>query len=178
MNIIAIGGSPRRGNTEFTLKRFLSQAEGLGHKTELVLLRERRVEHCTGCFVCDEEMVCPLRDDMDFITERMERCDLIVFASPNYFNNVTGIMKDFFDRLNPLYKKKALSGKKMISICIGASTNTTYPEKMSAVMGSVAELMGMNHVGDFYLIARAAGEVEHDPEQVQKIDEFVKNILS
>lgn len=178
MNIIAIGGSPRRGNTEFTLRRFLSQAEEQGHKTELVLLRERRVEHCTGCFLCDEEMVCPLRDDMDMIMERMERCDLIVLASPNYFNNVTGIMKDFFDRLNPLYKKRALAGKKMISIGVGASTNPAYPEKMTAVMGSVAELLGMDHIGDLYLVARSAQEVEQNPEQVQKIDEFVKNILS
>jgi multimeric flavodoxin WrbA len=178
MNIIAICGSPRRGNTEFILKRFLTKAEELGHKTELVLLRERRVDHCTGCMVCDENGFCPILDDMKLIIERMEANDLIVFGSPNYMNNVSGIMKDFFDRMNPLYKSKLLGGKKMVSICVGGSSNETYPEKMSAIMGSVADLFKLNFIGDFYLVARAPQDVENNSESIQKIDEFVKNILS
>ncbi|MFA7170069.1 MAG: flavodoxin family protein [Candidatus Paceibacterota bacterium] len=178
MNIIAICGSPRRGNTEFALRRFLTKAEEFGHKTELVLLRERRVEHCSGCLSCDESGECSIMDDMKLIAERIQANDLIVFGSPNYFNNVSGIMKDFFDRLNPVYKSKSFAEKKMISLCIGASDNRTYPEKIAAVMESVAELLKLDFIGDFYLVARAPQDVENNPESIQKIDEFAKNILS
>ncbi len=44
MKILAICDSPRKGNTEFILKRILTKAETLGAKTELVLLREKRIE--------------------------------------------------------------------------------------------------------------------------------------
>ena len=44
MNIIALCGSPRDGNTEFTLKRILTKASELGASTELVLLRKKRIE--------------------------------------------------------------------------------------------------------------------------------------
>ncbi len=178
MNIIAVCGSPRRGNTEFVLRRFLTKAEELGHKTELILLREKRIEHCSGCLSCDDDGVCPIIDDVKIITERLAANDLIVFGSPNYFNNVTGLMKDFFDRTNTLYKNKLLEGKKMLSVCVGGSKNESYPAKFCAVMESLADLHKMIFVGDFYLVARDANEIENNPESIQKIDEFTKNILS
>ena len=120
MDIIAICGSPRKGNTEYALKRFLVKAEELGNKVELVLLREKRIERCSGCMACEKTGECGMRDDMNGIIERLKANDLIVFGSANYFNNVTGLMKDFFDRLDPLYGEKPLSGKKMIAVYAGA----------------------------------------------------------
>ena len=150
----------------------------MGHRTELVLLREKRIERCTGCFSCDESGKCSTLDDVNGIVERMKTDDLIVFGSPNYFNNVSGLMKDFFDRLNPAYKEKSFAGKKMISMCVGASSKVSYPEKISAVMGSVAELLEMEFIGDLYVVAKKANDVEEDLEKIGKIDDFAKNILS
>lgn len=56
MNIIAVCGSPRKGNTEFVLKRILTKAEELGVKTELILLREKRIEFCDGCLSCAQDI--------------------------------------------------------------------------------------------------------------------------
>jgi multimeric flavodoxin WrbA len=81
MNIIAICGSPRKGNTEYTLKRFLTRAEELGHRVELVLLREKRIGYCAGCDICvKEKKPCPIVDDARIIMERMVVNDLIVFG--------------------------------------------------------------------------------------------------
>jgi len=178
MNIIAICGSPRRGNTEFALRKLLTKAEELGHKTELVLLKDKKIEHCRGCLSCDDTGTCPILDDMNSITERMTANDVIIFGSPNYFNNVSGLMKDFFDRLNPAYKNKSLGGKKLISLCVGASKNGTYPEKMTEVMSSVADLHGIDFVGDLYLNAKNAQGLENDPENIKKIDDFTVSVLS
>jgi multimeric flavodoxin WrbA len=179
MNIIAICGSPRIGNTEFVLRRFLLKAEELGHKAELVLLREKHIEHCSGCFTCDNpDLGCPQRDDMKPIVERLQANDLIVFASPVYFSNVTGSMKVLFDRLQPLYVSGALQDKKAVAIAVGASKNITSGPKAIETIVSLAEHLKMGMAGDFILVGREPHDIEKDPESVQKIDDFAKNILS
>lgn len=88
------------------------------------------------------------------------------------------MMKDFFDRMNPLYKRKTLAGKKMASICVGGSSNESYPGKMLSIMGSVADLFHMDYADNLYLVARGPHDAESSPENIQKIDEFAKNIFS
>ena len=45
--------------------------------------------------------------------------DLIVIGTPNYFDNVPGLMKDFIDRTVPFYETDKLKGKKLITIVTG-----------------------------------------------------------
>jgi len=177
MNIIAICGSPRKGNTEFILKRFLTQAEDLGHKTELVLLREKRVNDCKGCFGCQDDGVCNMLDDMKMIVDRIIANDLIVFGSPNYFNNVSGPMKSFIDRMRPIYyQENRLKGKKAVIMFVG--DESVDSNKAIDTVRSVAELLHMEVVGDLYLNASKPQDMEENPENIKMIDEFVKNILS
>ncbi|MDD3006509.1 MAG: flavodoxin family protein [Candidatus Pacebacteria bacterium] len=177
MNIIAICGSPRKGNTEFVLRRFLIKAEEFGHKTDLILLREKKIGHCNSCFSCNDEGSCNMRDDMAGIVERIMADDLIVFGSPNYFNNVTGLMKDFMDRLQPLRVEDKLAGKKAVVIMVGEEGDSKSSAAI-ATMTSAADILKMAKVGDLYLVAKKALDVENNPESVQKIDDFAKNILS
>ncbi len=63
--------------------------------------KPRRQLFCRGCGTCflkDEEH-CPLEDDRDLLIRRMEDSDGVVFATPNYSLQVSGIMKTFLDRL-------------------------------------------------------------------------------
>jgi multimeric flavodoxin WrbA len=177
MNIIAICGSPRKGNTEYTLKRFLTRAEELGHRVELVLLREKRIGYCAGCDICvKEKKPCPIVDDARIIMERMVVNDLIVFGSPNYFNNVSGMMKVFFDRLNPLYGDKKLAGKKAIAIFVGDEVNSI--DKAIVPVRSITNSLELDMVGDLYLRGSGPQYIANDPESQKKIDEFAKNLLS
>jgi multimeric flavodoxin WrbA len=160
------------------LRRFLERAEERGHNAELVLLREKSIRRCGGCMLCDETGACRVNDDMQIIFEKMKGSDLIVFGSPNYQNNVPGMMKDFFDRINPFYKSRLLADKKMVSICTGASANPDNPGKMKMVIGSVADLFGLEYVSQLYLLARNPQDVAADAGSLQKIDDFAKNILS
>ncbi len=179
MNIIAICGSPRRGNTEFILKRFLTKAEESGHKTELVILREKKIAHCNGCFDCEDNGMCNMRDDMNVIIDRMKSNDLIVFGSSNYFNNVSGIMKDFFDRLNPLRgENNVLKGKKAAAIMVGEVSDPKGAAASIATITSVAEILEMPIAGELYLVAKKVQDVETNPESLQKIDDFIKSVIS
>ncbi len=177
MDIVAICGSPRDGNTEFTLKRILTKAGELGASTELVLLREKRIEFCDGCLSCDSSGKCKIRDDMQIIYPKLENADLIIFGSPNYFSNMSGMMKNFVDRLNPYYTSKKLKDKKVVAVVVGElDTPNTIKYSIrsieSAVNGIEASL-----VGDLYLTARKSEDIENNPDNIKKIDEFTEGLI-
>lgn len=175
MNIIAIGGSPRRGNAEFALKRFLTVADTLGHKTELVLLREKRIEHCRGCLSCSGGNPCVILDDIKLIIEQIKRNDLIVFGGPVYFSNVCGLMKDFIDRLNPCYSDKSLSGKKAIALLVGEDLSSG--SKAVFAIESLSEAMGLYFIGDVCLSAKNDQDLEKNSEELNKLEEFTNSVL-
>ena len=49
MKVIAVCGSPRRGNTEWMLQNIIERLKQGGAETELLLLRRMNVKRCTGC---------------------------------------------------------------------------------------------------------------------------------
>ena len=104
MRIVAFNGSPRgaAGNTQVMVENFLSGAEAAGAETENIILADRKIGHCRGCFACwlKTPGKCIIKDDMEELLEKF-KADIIVFASPLYVDNVTGIMKDFMDRTIP-----------------------------------------------------------------------------
>lgn len=177
MNIVAVCGSPREGNTEFMLKRILTKAGELGSKTELVLLRKNRIEFCDGCLSCDSSSKCKIRDDMQIIYPKLENADLIIFGSPNYFNNMSGMMKNFVDRLNPYYVNKALDGKKMVVAIIGQENNNDSVRKVIDNFETIADSFKLSFVGDLFLSAKNPQDIENNPDDIKKIDEFTEGLI-
>ena len=91
MKIVGICGSPRKGNSELLLREALQAAERAGAETELILLREKKIEHCDGCLECDETGECRIKDDMQEIYPKLIDANAIMIATPNYYENVPGI---------------------------------------------------------------------------------------
>jgi multimeric flavodoxin WrbA len=117
--ILAIVGSPRRRNTYRAVERFLEELQALGGvESEIVHLADYRLETCRGCLQCFErgEERCPLKDDRDALIEKIESADGVVFASPNYSLNVSGLMKTLFDRLSFMFHRPRFFGKIATSI--------------------------------------------------------------
>lgn len=177
MNIIAICGSPRGGNTEFVLKRILTKAEEFGASSELVLLREKRIEFCKGCLSCDSSGECSIRDDMQIIYSKLEEADLVIFGSPNYFHNVSGIMKNFIDRLLPFYYTDKMKDKKMVIAIVGSSDKPNAIKKSISCVEETIDLLKASCVGDFYLVAKESQDIENNPDKIKKIDEFTEGLI-
>lgn len=106
MKILALNGSPRgkKGNTEVILKQFLKGCEKAGAEIETVYLKDKNIKHCSGCFSCWNKTpgICIYKDDMEALLVKVSEADIIVYATPLYYFTVTGIMKDFMDRMLPL----------------------------------------------------------------------------
>ncbi|MBX4266950.1 flavodoxin family protein [Clostridium estertheticum] len=106
MKILALNGSPRgeKGNTEVILKQFLKGCKKAGAAIETVYLKDKNIKHCNGCFSCWTKTpgICIYKDDMEGLLVKVSEADIIVYATPLYYFTVTGIMKDFMDRMLPL----------------------------------------------------------------------------
>lgn len=100
MKVVVILGSPRRGHTHALVER-IAAALGVDVTLELVRLSELDLQPCRGCYACQSrgEGLCPLKDDLLATVERMKAADGVIFASPTYTANVSGLMKAFMDRL-------------------------------------------------------------------------------
>jgi len=105
MKITAFNGSPRgeKGNTHVMVQAFLEGAKAAGAQTENIFLAHKKIHQCMGCFNCwiKTPGQCAIRDDMDELLPKLWGSDIVVFATPLYVDNVTGIMKTFMDRMIP-----------------------------------------------------------------------------
>jgi multimeric flavodoxin WrbA len=102
MKIAVFNGSPRKsaGNTHVMVEAFLEGARKVGAETEMVFLAEKNIKPCLGCFGCWTKTPgqCVQDDDMKDLLP-LAGADILVFATPVYVDNVTGIMKNFIDRM-------------------------------------------------------------------------------
>ncbi|MFB0552647.1 MAG: flavodoxin family protein [Phycisphaerae bacterium] len=105
MKITIFNGSPRaeNGNTHVMVEAFMKGARKGGAEIENVFLAKKEINPCRGCFSCwlKTPGKCVIKDDMTELLDKFVSSDIIVFATPLYVDNVTGIMKNFMDRLIP-----------------------------------------------------------------------------
>lgn len=104
--ILIIAGSPRRnGNSDLLAQQFARGAKENGNQVEMVYLRDLVIDYCQGCLFCLKKGECYQQDDVNFLLPKMMDADVICFASPVYYYSVSGQMKTFIDRMNPLYER-------------------------------------------------------------------------
>ena len=112
--VTAFVGSARKQHTYNAVRQFLSSLESLGDiESEIVRLSECKLEICRGCKLCivKGEEFCQFKDDRDMLIQKMMASDGVVFASPNYSFQVSGIMKGFLDRLGFVFHRPRFFGK-------------------------------------------------------------------
>lgn len=102
--VLIITTSPRKGsNSELLATEFAKGAKKAGHEVEQISLTGKQISFCRGCFACQQTKRCVIRDDADLIEQKMEHADVLVFATPIYYYEMSGQMKVMLDRGNPLY---------------------------------------------------------------------------
>ena len=103
-NILVISTSLRKNsNSEALADAFIAGAEEAGHHVEKISLRGKEIAFCKGCLACQQKGKCVIDDDAVTITEKIRHAEIIVFATPIYYYEMSGQMKTLLDRANPLY---------------------------------------------------------------------------
>ncbi len=104
--VLVISSSPRiGGNSDKLADAFAKGALEVGNDVEKINLAGKRIEFCKGCFACQTSQRCVIRDDADLIEQKMSDADVLVFATPIYYFEMSGQLKTMLDRGNPLYTK-------------------------------------------------------------------------
>ncbi|MBN2282349.1 MAG: flavodoxin family protein [Deltaproteobacteria bacterium] len=106
MKILAINASPHRdkGNTALILNPFLDGMREEGAEVEVLYTMKMDIKPCLGCLKCWTRTpgACIQKDDMKEVLPRIKAADVMVFATPLYWDGVSGPMKMFMDRMTPL----------------------------------------------------------------------------
>ncbi|HMM05912.1 MAG TPA: flavodoxin family protein [Clostridiales bacterium] len=103
-NVLVISTSPRQnGNSETLATTFAQGAQDAGHSVEVIRLHDKKIGFCIGCLTCQKTKHCIIHDDADMIVQKMLTAEVIAFATPVYFYEMSGQMKTMLDRTNPLY---------------------------------------------------------------------------
>lgn len=167
--VVFISGSPRKGNTEFVLKRLFLQN---GDFKEIVLLREKNIQRCEGCLNCLNSGKCYKKDDMGQLILEIIKADLIVLGTPNYFDNVPGILKDFIDRTSPLLNNKKLKGKRLLVITVGGGRIKNSKRVVKGALRYFSEIHKINLSGYFCLKALNKNDLS-ETKNIEKIIEII-----
>lgn len=97
--VVAVVGSPRpHGNTVALVETVLGELERRGCRCARVLLGKRHIAACLGHDDCGERAACPQADDTADVLDEVYAADLLILATPVYYENVSGQMKTFMDR--------------------------------------------------------------------------------
>jgi multimeric flavodoxin WrbA len=104
--VLILSSSPRKGGNSDTLcDRFKDGAVAAKHQVEKVVLAEKKINYCTGCYACGGNGECVQKDDMAHILDSMMAADVIVLATPVYFYTMCAQMKTVIDRTVARYMK-------------------------------------------------------------------------
>ncbi|MGN1235718.1 MAG: flavodoxin family protein [Christensenellaceae bacterium] len=93
----------KNGNSETLANAFLQGAKDNGAIAEMIRLADKTIGFCRGCLACQRTHACVIRDDANAIAEKMRTADVLVFATPIYYYEMSGQMKTLLDRANPLF---------------------------------------------------------------------------
>jgi len=97
------------------------------HKVEKVVLAEKKINYCTGCYACWGNGQCAQKDDMAPILDSMIAADVIVLATPVYFYTMCAQMKTVIDRTVARYTK--ITNKEFYFIMTAADSNKAALER-------------------------------------------------
>lgn len=102
MKVLILNGSFRRGqNTDTLLEPVIDTLRAAQIEVETVLLSEKKIAPCTGCYACQNVFGaygCVQHDDMYAIADAMQACDCFLLATPIYTWYCTAPMKAMLDR--------------------------------------------------------------------------------
>lgn len=161
VKVLGVVGSPRK---KFTFKLIKTVLDAIAKKKkverELIQLSAYKIEHCSGCTdYCKKTEDCKIKDDMEKLYPKLKETDVLIIGTPTYYWNVSGLIKDFIDRTNPLYYSGALKGK--IGAAIAVTEEDGQNHALSA-LGNFFQVQSMKEVGSLAIAHRGKpiGKVE------------------
>lgn len=170
--MIIIVGSRREGNCYNLANKIKEALDKERIHAKIITPGNQKIHVCTGCMDCDKDGICDFTDDMKNNIESIRNDDIIMFITPTRWNLLSGDIKIFMDRLNPMYSRKELKDKKLIAVAIGCQPTNYYSEEAALnSLISFGESAGMN-----LILKKEFGNCLNDKDILNKDEEVNKFI--
>jgi len=105
VKILAINSSYRgeKGYSAFLIDKVFTGAKAAGAVCEVVTLSKLKINRCIACDTCQTEehflkCIYEDKDDVKDIFNKMSGSDIIIYGTPVYVFNMSGLLKIFLDR--------------------------------------------------------------------------------
>lgn len=104
--VIVISTSLRRGsNSDMLADQFIEGAKAAGNDVEKISLVDKNIQFCKGCLGCQKLGRCVINDDVNDIMDKVLKAEVVVWATPIYYYEMSGQMKTLIDRMNAMYEQ-------------------------------------------------------------------------
>ncbi len=170
MKIAILNGSPKVGNTAAMCNAFAEGAKAAGHDVEIIHVGKMNIAGCKGCEYCHTkgEGKCIQQDDMSKVMPAYLESDMIVFASPIYYFDMTAQLAAAIQRVYAIGKPaKATKAALLISSGspgTGEGAITSYKNMLAYI--------GVEDAG----VCALAGEDCQSEEKLAEICAFAKSL--
>lgn len=175
--VLAISTSLRNNsNSDILINSFIEGAEDSGNVVEKINIAGKSIGFCKGCLTCQRTEKCIIKDDMNEICEKMKEADVIAFATPIYYYEMSSQLKTVLDRANPLFVSDYAFRDIYFISTASEDASTTDKRAISGMNGWIecfpkARLAGSVFAGG----VTAPGEIDNHPS-LKKAYEMGKNI--
>lgn len=148
--VLILSSSPRkRGNSNALCDQFAKGAVAASHRVDKVLLGEKKINYCRGCYACMGSGRCAQKDDMAQILDEMIAADVIVLATPVYFYTMCAQLKTVIDRTVARYTE--ITNKDFYFIVTAADGRKAALERtIEGLRGFTSCLRGAKEKGIVY----------------------------
>jgi multimeric flavodoxin WrbA len=152
MNIAVLIGSPRKKDSLNVCKEIETRLGTENVTYDYVFLKDYKIEDCRGCGLCfkKSEKLCPCKDDVSLIRERLIAADGIVFATPVYAYQVPATLKRIIDRMAFLFHRQELVG---VPALIVVTSDGGGHKQVSKYMKMTVTGWGCNLIGTINIIS-------------------------
>ena len=143
--VIILGSSRSKGNTANSIAAISEK-----HNIDVIDLNNYTISYY------DYESKNLNDDFLPLIKSIIENYDTLIFATPVYWYNMSGIMKVFFDRFSDLIRVEKETGRKLRGknmFVISNSHSDEIDASFYIPFQKSADYLGMNYTGEIHLNA-------------------------
>ncbi len=144
--LIITGSRNPKGQTAKATGAVIDGLKSAGATVKELFLPKLNIERCRQCEdngwgICRTEGNCIIKDDFQMLVDKIADSDMVVFATPVYFSDLSESLRAFLDRLRRtcMYNavrtpdgfktsKQGIEGKRCIGICVAGGGGGGAPE--------------------------------------------------
>lgn len=172
----------KNSNSSWLAAQAAEAAEKNGHDVTTANIAKLSIGPCRACMGCrkKQEGLCIHKDDMGQFYPMIEEADVLIFASPVYWFNLCGQIKQFIDRCYALGGKEFPDGtncfsRKKIGLVLAHEGEDPYDSGGINAIRSIQDTcsyLGATFAGALYGCANNDGEAAANPILKKKAEEY------